>query len=122
MFQVFSKTRLEGGEAVDPTPAILKVLSKHPLKSATSLIYAIQKSSFRHPSIDKYLNMDLIFLEKYHGYAVDQLVPEYQREFVKNSYSRLGIAPMTKEEELQLRSVGKTFWPEMFDPVRAGIA
>jgi hypothetical protein len=120
-FKCFRKLRLEGVYSHQPSEAVSKIFSKHPLKSATSLMYAIQKSGYRHPDTDKFLNVDLDFLGRYHGYAIETLVPAYLRDHIRQQFSRYGVQPMSVDDESKLRSIGKVFWPEKFNAIRAGL-
>jgi hypothetical protein len=120
-FKCFRKLRLEGVYSHQPSEAVSKIFSKHPLKSATSLMYAIQKSGYRHPDTDKFLNVDLDFLGRYHEYAIETLVPAYLRDHIRQQFSRYGVQPMSVDDESKLRSIGKVFWPEKFNAIRAGL-
>ena len=121
-FKCFRKLRLEGApDLPEPDPSVLQVLAKHPLKSATSVVYAAQRSGYRHPMLDRYMDTDLGFLERYYPYAVDHMLPEPLRNHVRDKLAGLGIAPMTDEDEFRLRTVGRTFWPEQFTWAKAGV-
>ena len=122
-FKCFRKLRLEGAaEPPEPDPGVLHALEKYPLKSATSVVYAAQRSGFRHPVLDEYRDVDLAFLERYFDYAIEHMVPVHLQAHVRGELAALGVEPMSDEEELQLRLIGQTFWPESFSWSRAGIA
>ena len=121
-FKCFRKMRIDGRlDAPDPDEAIVHLLEKYPLKSATSVVYAAQRSGYRHPAIDRYRDQDLGFLVRYFDYAVDHMVPPHLAEHVRGQFASLGIAPMTLEEERRLRTLGQVFWPESFSWSRAGL-
>ena len=121
-FKCFRKLRLEGAHGVpEPDQSVLHVLEKYPLKSATSVMYAVQRSAFRHPSLARYMRADLGFLDRYYDYAVEHMLPESLRDHVRGELHALGIGPMTDSDELQLRTVGQTFWPEQFTWAKAGL-
>lgn len=122
-FKCFRKLRLEGRPAVpEPDESVVHTFEKYPLKSATSLVYAAQRSAFRHPILDEYLDVDLGFLERYFDYAIQHMVPSHLREHIRAELASLGIEPMTEDDELRLRTIGQVFWPESFSWSRAGIA
>jgi hypothetical protein len=122
-FKCFRKLRLEGAvDPADPEPAVLQVLEKYPLKSATSVVYAAQRSGYRHRAVDEYLDVDLTFLERYFDYAVRHMVPMHLAGHVRSALDALGIDPMSEDDELKLRTIGQFFWPESFSWARAGIA
>lgn len=120
-FKCFRKQRFSGVNGPDPLPEVYDVLKKYPLKSATSLIYACQKSGWVCDTIQKYMDVDLDYLDRYHGYAVDHLVPAGWQEGIRRKLKSFGIDPMTPEEELKLRSVGLVFWPEQHRAKMAGL-
>ncbi len=121
-FKCFRKLRFLDNHQVAPHDDVLHILEKHPLKSATSVMYAIQKSGFRHPQTDKYLKVDLSFLERYFGPAVDHFVPTGLRGAVLDALKAAGIRPMSPSDEISLRGVGRTFFPERFNPKRSGLS
>ena len=121
-FKCFRKMRLEGRpDAPDPDDAVLHLLEKYPLKSATSVVYAAQHSGYRHPAIDRYRAMDLDFLVRYFDYAVEHMLPPHLATHVRGQFDSLRVAPMTAEEERRLRTLGQVFWPESFSWTRAGL-
>jgi len=121
-FKCFRKLRLDGDLTVpDPDDGVLHLLEKYPLKSATSVVYAAQRSGFRHPAIDPYRHLDLRLLERYFDYAVRHMLPAELATHVRSELERLEIAPMTADDEVRLRSLGQVFWPEEFDARRAGL-
>ena len=122
-FKCFRKLRLEGAaDPPEPDASVIHAFEKYPLKSATSVMYAVQRSGYRHPVLDEYRDVDLGFLERYFDYAIDHMLPEHLQEHVRRELASLGIRPMSEEDELQLRLIGQTFWPESFSWTRAGIA
>lgn len=121
-FKCFRKLRLDGNPDVPPPDnSVLYALSKRPLKSATSVIYACQRSGFRDPVIDEYLGVDLGLLERYHDYALTNMLPEHLAEFARAEMARHGIEPMGADDEYRLRSLGRIFAPDEFDAARAGL-
>jgi hypothetical protein len=121
-FKCFRKQRLEGRVDVPaPEDSVVHLLEKHPLKSATSVVYAAQRSGYTHPNIDPYRDLDLGFLDRYHGYAVDHLLPPELGAHVRGEFARLGIEPMSADDERRLRLLGRTFVPEQFNWERAGL-
>jgi len=121
-FKCFRKMRLDGRlDAPDPDEAVVHLLEKYPLKSATSVVYAAQRSNFRHPAIDRYRDLDLGFLVRYFDYAVEHMLPPPLAAHVRGQFAALGIAPMTPDEERRLRTLGQVFWPESFSWSRAGL-
>ncbi len=122
-FKCFRKLRLEGHtDAPEPEASVLHVLEKYPLKSATSVVYATQRSGYRHPVLDEYFDVDLAFLERYFDYAVEHMLPHELARAVRQQLDAHWIEPMTEDDELRLRTVGQIFWPESFSWSRAGIA
>ena len=122
-FKCFRKLRLEGrADAPDPDASVVHALEKYPLKSATSVMYAVQRSGYRHPVLDEYRDVELDFLERYFDYAIEHMLPEHLQEHVRAQLAELEILPMTDGDELRLRLIGQTFWPESFSWSRAGIA
>jgi hypothetical protein len=121
-FKCFRKLRIDGRRDLpEPSPGVQALLHKYPLKSATSVVYAAGRSAYRHPDLDRYRDVRLDFLERYSPYAVDHMLPPHLRDHVRDQFRQLGIAPMDAEDDLRLRSIGKVFWPEQFDPRRAGL-
>jgi hypothetical protein len=122
-FKCFRKLRLEGrADAPDPDSSVVHALEKYPLKSATSVMYAVQRSGYRHPVLDEYRDVELDFLERYFDYAIEHMLPEHLQDHVRGQLAQLGVPPMTEDDELRLRLIGQTFWPESFSWTRAGIA
>jgi hypothetical protein len=122
-FKCFRKLRLEGvADPPEPDASVTHTFEKYPLKSATSVMYAVQRSGYRHPVLDEYRDVDLRFLERYFDYAIEHMLPEHLRDHVRRELASLGIGPMSEEDELRLRLIGQTFWPESFSWTRAGIA
>lgn len=122
-FKCFRKLRLEGrADVPDPDESVVHAFEKYPLKSATSVIYAAQRSTYRHPILDEYRDVELDFLERSFDYAVEHMVPDHLREHVRGELASLGIDPMSDDDELRLRTIGQIFWPESFSWSRAGIA
>lgn len=121
-FKCFRKLRLEGrADAPPPDDSVVHAFEKYPLKSATSVIYAAQRSGYRNPILDEYHDVELDFLERYFDYAVDHMLPEHLRDHVRAEFASLGIEPMTEDDEYRLRTIGQVFWPESFSWTRAGI-
>lgn len=120
-FKCFRKTRLDGAVGRDPNPGVLKIIEKYPLKSATSLVYAAQKSGYSHPAIDPYKGQDLSFLERYHDHAVEHFMPDSLRESLRHALVEHGVVPMTEGDEQKLRGIGRVFWPEQFNAEKAGL-
>ena len=122
-FKCFRKLRLDGRtDAPDPDDGVVHLLEKYPLKSATSVMYAAQRTNYRHPALDPYRDVDLEFLERYFDYAIEHMIPEHLQDPVRGQFASLGIEPMTDDDELRLRTIGQVFWPESFSWSRAGIA
>jgi hypothetical protein len=122
-FKCFRKLRLEGvADPPEPDASVTHTFEKYPLKSATSVMYAVQRSGYRHPVLDEYRDVDLRFLERYFDYAIEHMLPEHLRDHVRRELASLRIGPMSEEDELRLRLIGQTFWPESFSWTRAGIA
>jgi len=124
-FKCFRKLRLTpcGKPAPEPTPGVLKTLAKRPLKSASSVVYACQRSGWwgEGLKLEEYRDVELGFLDRYHGYAVDNLLPTHLAEHVRGRFAALGVQPMDPEDERLLRQLGKTFWPAAFSHTRAGL-
>jgi hypothetical protein len=121
-FKCFRKLRLEGRSSLpEPDAAVEKVLRAYPLKSATSVVYASQRAGYRHPALDRYRKLDLGFLERYFDYAVEHMLPPPLAEHARAEFARLGIRPMSPEDEWRLRTIGQVFWPESFTWARAGL-
>jgi hypothetical protein len=122
-FKCFRKLRLTGGlsaaDAPDPAPSVLRLLEKYPLKSATSVVYAAQRSGFRHPGVDRYRDVDLGLLERYFGYALEHMLPPHLRDHAAARLHELGIQPMSDDDEYRLRTLGRVFWPEEFSVERS---
>ena len=114
-YKCFRKSRFaDAGDLKEPSAATLEFFDKVPLKMAAPTMYAVQKSGYKHPTLDKYKG-DLSFLERYYPYALENFVPDYLREDVRAALERHGIEPMTAEDELSLRSVGQVFMPAEHD-------
>jgi hypothetical protein len=121
-FKCFRRLRLEQAQDLpEPDDSVLHVLEKYPLKSATSVVYAAQRSGYRHPALEAYLATDLGFLDRYYPYALEHMLPESLASHVRSELDALGIAPMMDEDEFRLRTIGQTFWPEQFTWAKAGI-
>jgi len=121
-FKCFRKLRIAGTSAPEPDKNVVAVLKKRPLKSATSVVYACQKAGWwKVASLAEYRDVDLGFLERYHGYAVDYLLSVELASHVHNRMAELGVQSMNPEEEAKLRRIGQTFWPEAFSRTRAGL-
>ena len=67
------------------------------------------------------MDTDLSFLERYHDNAIKHFVPRQLQKHVRARLAQYGIQPMSYDDEQKLRRVAETFWPEKFDPVRAGL-
>ncbi|MGH8826264.1 MAG: DUF6395 domain-containing protein, partial [Jiangellaceae bacterium] len=116
-FKCFRKLRLEGvANLPEPDGQVLKVLDTYPLKSATSVVFASQRAGYSYPSIERYLDADLGFLERYYGYAIEHMLPVHLRGPVQAELAALGIRQMSSSDEHDLRSVARVFWPEKFRP------
>lgn len=113
-FKCFRKMRLMSSDVPEPRQSVIDILKKYPLKSATSVIYACQKSGWSCPEIERYLGADLGFLERYFGKSMDYFVPEQYRAHVKGALAEHGIDPMSEEDEQRLRQVARIFLPEEF--------
>jgi hypothetical protein len=121
-FKCFRKQRLEGRlDAPSPDDYVVHLLEKHPLKSATSVVYGAQRSGYHHPSLEAFRSIDLRFLERYHDYAVAHMLPQELGVHVRGEFAKLGIEPMTVEDERRLRTIGQIFVPESFNWERAGV-
>lgn len=119
-FKCFRKQRLEGKkELADPLPAVGTVLSKRPLKSATSLVYSVQKSGYAGHEIDEYLTVDLSMLERYFGKYLSKLVPPDVASRIEEEMRQLGFSSMNEDDEYRIRTIAKIFSPEDFNPRRA---
>jgi hypothetical protein len=121
-FKCFRKLRISGDTNVpEPSESVLHELEKYPLKSATSVVYAAQRSGFQHPALDRYRDLDLGLLERYYGYAVDRMLPPGLGDHVRGQLQLLGVEPMTEADEQRLRTIGQVFWPEKFSWTQAGL-
>ncbi len=120
-FKCFRKLRILNRPASEPTPSVLDTLAKRPLKSASSVVYACQRSGWWGAGLHEYRDVKLDFLERYHGYAVDNLLPAHLAGHVRGRFAELGVKPMDPEDEYMLRQLGRTFWPSAFSLTRAGL-
>ena len=119
-FACFRRLRFAGQAAPAPDESALGLLERRPLKSAASVIYAAQRSGFRHPATDDYHDVELGFLERHFEYALEHMVPMDVAAHIRGELRALGIHPMSEEDELHLRTIGQTFSPESFSWSRAG--
>lgn len=124
-FKCFRKLRLQSQIPnpqflPPPTPSVMATLEKRPLKSASSVIYACQRSGWWTDSLREYQNVRLDFLDRHHGYAVDHLLPSHLSKHVHQRFRELGIDPMNVDDEHRLRTLGKTFHPKAYEQTRAG--
>jgi hypothetical protein len=114
-FKCFRKLRFDrdGEGAPHPEQAVLDLLVKRPLKSATSVVYACQRGGFSAPGVNEYLGLDLTFLERYYDYAVEHLVPERYHATVRSALAAAGVEPMGPDDEGRLVAVGDVFDPPL---------
>ena len=108
-FKCFRKMRFEGAPAPEPSAGVIKNLHRRPLPVATSVVYAAQKAGYTEHSLDEYATVDLTFLDRYFGYAVDNFLPADVALRVRQELDSLGISPMTEADEAALRSIGEVF-------------
>lgn len=121
-FKCFRKLRLERARDLpEPDASVLQTLAKYPLKSATSVVFAAQRTGFRHEALDRYRDVDLGFLERYYPYALEHMLPQDLADHVRGELVELGVFPMTAEDAYRLRTVGQVFWPEQFTWSKAGL-
>lgn len=118
-FKCFRKSRMNGAVGSVPSPAVEKTLTKRPLKSATSMMYAMQKSGFHHPALVEFEGVDLSFLDRYFGDGFEGMLPESLKSGVKERLDEFGIEAMTHDDEIRLREIAKTFDPQNFAEHRA---
>lgn len=114
--------RIASGVPLEPGQAVLRHLQSRPLKGATRLVYAAQKLGFRHADLDEYADVDLEYLERSFDYALETVIPPSLQSHVHRRLRSFGIAPMSDDDELRLRTIGQIFAPEQFSWTRAGIA
>ncbi|MCV0352778.1 MAG: DUF6395 domain-containing protein [Nitratireductor sp.] len=120
-FKCFRKERMFNSNVPEPNKSVLKIIEKRPLKSATSVIYACQKSGWFGSGLDRYKSVRLDYLDRYYGFAVDNLVPEEYSGFVRERLNDLGIVEMNDDDVLRLKQVASVFWPEGWDIELTGL-
>ena len=119
-FKCFRKLRLEGRRHVPPpADSVCKTLIKRPLKSASSLVYSVQKSGYDGQELDEYRSVNLSFLDRYFASHLPLLVPPDVARFISGELDSLGIEPMTAADECRLRTIAKVFAPEDYSERRA---
>jgi hypothetical protein len=119
-FKCFRKLRLENQIGIPNTSdAIRNILKKRPLKSATSLVYSVQKSGYDGPEINEYLNADLNFLERYFSTYLRLLIPPDISSFIERELTKMGISEMSQSDIYKLRTTAKIFDPDNFSEKRS---
>jgi len=119
-FKCFRKLRHLNGHGAPPSRQVLDALAKRPLPVALSTMRAIQSAQEHYDSVAEFEDVDLGFVARYHGYAVDQLLNAEIAAHVRERFAAMGIEPMTSEDEKKLRGIGRIFNPSAFDAKRAG--
>jgi len=115
----FRKMQLSGTRDFQPDDYTRKVVNKHPLKMATSAIYAARKGGYSCENIAQYDDMDLSFLERYYGRAIETLTPLGLHAPIEDALKAHGYVAMSEDDELKLRAVGRRLHPERHDEGRA---
>ena len=118
-FKCFRKIRLQGDDAPPPSITVKEILTKRPLKSGTSVVYAAQKSNYTNGEFQEHMNTDLGFLTQYFGDGFDNLLPKDIQKSVKEHLRKFEISRMTREDENKLRNVAKVFDPQNYSKARA---
>lgn len=119
-FKCFRKLRLEERTNLPPPEqSVIDILKKRPLKSATSLVYSVQKSGYEGDEINEYLSADVDFLDRYFGSYLPLLIPQDIANHIARELADMNISPMTPEDEHKLRTVAKIFAPESWSEKRA---
>lgn len=119
-FKCFRKTRLDGtGDILPPSPGVVYILGKRPLKSATSLMYAVQKTGYDGAELDEYMDVDLDFLTRYFGSYFPLLTPADVSPQIAQELEALGIEPMSEADEKQVKEIAKVFYPSAYSEHRA---
>ena len=80
------------GNVIKINKNIQNILEKYPIKMATSTVYSCQKSGYnKSENINKYINLDLVFLERYYinylypAHNEVHLVPTIFKECITNT-------------------------------------
>ena len=113
-YKCFRKIQMAGGSISSPNKKCLKILSKTPLKMATSAIYAARKGGYTHAVFEQYEGVELSFLERYYDYALETLVPQGLRQYIRQRYREYGFEPMTSDDDYRLRTIAKLLAPKLY--------
>ena len=108
-FKCFRKFGMDGQLIDNPDPSTIYVISKIPVKSATSTVYSCHKSGFINSIIARYSELDLSWLERYYDDGYDFLLPDGLREEVFDRYAELGFEPMNDDDKKKLKEIGEIF-------------
>lgn len=104
------------GQAPEPNKAVVEILKKRPLKSATSNVYAAQLSGYTLHGLDEYSNVDLDFINRYATPFLPAIVGEELAADVRSRLHELGIRAMSSEDVVKLKNIARTFDPDNFRP------
>lgn len=80
-------------------------MSKNPPKMAASILYALQKNNLRPKIVEKYLDVDFSFLERYNPVYIEDVIP---KELMENLIKRLefyGIEPMNEQDIKKMKEL-----------------
>lgn len=121
-FKCFRKYRMQNASHLpEPNQSVLDLLQKRPLKSATSLLYALNKSNEVKKYAKEYEGINFSFLERYHESGSQGLMPEWIQSSVFSNLKKLGFNKMTSEDELVLRKIGEKLDSNSYDAIRSGL-
>jgi hypothetical protein len=121
-FKCFRKYRMQNTRHLpEPNTSVLELLQKRPLKSATSLLYALNKSNETSKYVSDYEGIDFSFLERYHGTGAKGVIPEWLQPSVFINLKKLGFEQMSEKDEETLRTIGKVLDPSSYDVTRSGL-
>jgi len=111
-YKCFRKLRLLGLPAPEPGANALTYLTKRPIPTAGSAIYACQKSGWWGKEVEEYRDVDLGFLDRHYAPALKAYMPFELAEYVGHWLRRFGVEPMDASDEAKLKAMGSIFWPE----------
>lgn len=104
------------GNVIKINKNIQNILEKYPIKMATSTVYSCQKSGYnKSENINKYINLDLVFLERYYinylypAHNEVHLVPTIFKEGIRLNLEKYNIFPMDYNDINNLVNIGKHF-------------
>lgn len=91
------------GEQVDLSDTkyrneLFKIFRHKPLKMASSCIYGIQKAKYDIPEFDRFMDIDVSFLDRYNRVMMKRFNTEGSYSFMTKLFAKMGLQHQTGED------------------------